>query len=319
MSNILPLEVIAPLAAGIAATLSVLAFNAFFFADLSKRRIEKRLGGVRSARAALRDQHIDASRKGRQAEQNLALMKKAVESFRMEDLISNPELRMKLAQAGYRGRNAAIKFLFMRVMLPPVMGIGSFLYLYFIYQPDDWNLPRYLMVSIGAALFGYYLPGILLHNEKTKRQQNITKYFPDALDLLTICIESGMSIEQSFNRVSAEIGPQSLPLAEELQLTTAELSYIGNRRQAYENLALRTDLPEIRSVVSAFTQAESHGTPVGVALRTISDESRTTRMSKAEQKAAALPAKMTVPMIVFFVPALFVLLLGPAMLKLPGG
>ncbi|MEO1330559.1 MAG: type II secretion system F family protein [Pseudomonadota bacterium] len=308
---------IAPMAAGFSALMSVLAFHAFFAASYEKKRLEKRLGGVRTERAALRARHTDADAKARSAEQKLALMKKAVESFNMEGLINSPELRLKLARAGQRGRAAAIRFLFMRVVMPPVLGIGGFLYLHFVAQLEGWDLTRELLAALSAALFGYYLPAILVHNETSKRQQNILKAYPDALDLMVICVESGMSIEQTFNRVSEEIGAQSMPLAEELQLTTAELAYIGDRRQAFENLGQRTGMPQVQAIVSALVQAEKYGTPIGNALRVISGESREERMTRAEQKAAALPAKMTVPMIVFFVPALFIILIGPAIMNMP--
>ncbi len=140
--------------------------------------------------------------------------------------------------------------------------------------------------------------------------------FPDALDLLLICVESGMSIEHAFRKVSTEIGSSSVPLAEELALTTAELSYLPERRQAYENLAKRTDLDNIKSVSTVLIQAERYGTPLGQALRVLAQESRDQRMNAAEKKAASLPPKLTVPMIVFFMPALFIVILTPALIQI---
>ena len=159
------------------------------------------------------------------------------------------------------------------------------------------------------------LPWLFLKNRITKRQISIRRAFPDALDLLLICVESGMSIEAAFKRVSDEIGSQSIPLAEELTLTTAELSYLQDRRMAYENLAKRTGLEGVRSVCVALQQAERYGTPLGQTLRVLAQENRDMRMAEAEKKAAALPPKLTVPMILFFLPVLFIVILGPAAIK----
>jgi tight adherence protein C len=170
--------------------------------------------------------------------------------------------------------------------------------------------------SLLAAGAGMYLPNVYLKNAITKRQQSIKRAWPDALDLLLICIESGMSVEPAFRKVAEEIGATSLPLAEEMSLTAAELSYLQERRKAYENLATRTGLENIRAVVTALIQAERYGTPLGQAIRVLSQESRDARMAEAEKKAAALPPKLTVPMIVFFLPVLFAVIIGPAMIQL---
>ena len=310
-------ELFASLAAGVGVTLTILAAFTFFAPDRSAVIVKRRLSAVKSRRAELRDAYRPALRStsDRSKERNLAIMKNALERLRMESMINDSDLKQKLARAGRRGRNEAIRFLFMRLAVPPMLAVGAFVYLYFIVKPEDWDGLRYLLTSLGVGLLGYFLPGVLLENERAKRQANMMKSYPDALDLLSICVEAGMSIEQSFNRVSNEIGRQSIALTEELQLTTAELSYIGDRRQAFENFANRTGLSAVRAITSALIQAERYGTPIGQALRVISQESRDERMSRAEQKAAALPAKLTVPMIVFFLPALFVVLLGPAILQ----
>jgi tight adherence protein C len=160
-----------------------------------------------------------------------------------------------------------------------------------------------------------HVPGLFVKNQITRRQVSIRRAFPDALDLLLICVESGMSIEAGFKRVSQEIGSQSIPLAEELTLTTAELSYLQDRRQAYENLAKRTNLEGVKSVCMALQQAERYGTPMAQTLRVMAQENRDMRMSEAEKKAAGLPPKLTVPMILFFLPVLFVVILGPAAIQ----
>jgi len=187
-------------------------------------------------------------------------------------------------------------------------------YLFFIVK---FNQPTTIKIGIciGAAYVGLQLPLILLKNRIQRRQLSIKRALPDTLDLLLICVESGMSIEAAFRKVSNEVGTQSVPLAEELMLTTAELSYLPDRRQAYENLAKRTNLDGIKSVCMALQQAERYGTPLATMLRVMAQENRDMRMAEAEKKAAALPPKLTVPMILFFLPVLFIVILGPAALK----
>jgi len=171
-------------------------------------------------------------------------------------------------------------------------------------------------VAVGASLLGFYLPDLYLKNIIARRQQSIMRAFPDALDLLLICIESGMSIETAFRKVSGEIVTQSIALSEEFTLTTAELSYLQDRKVAYENLAKRTGLEGVKSVCLALMQSERYGTPLGQSLRVMAQENRDMRMNEAEKKAAALPPKLTVPMILFFLPVLFVVILGPTGIKI---
>ena len=171
------------------------------------------------------------------------------------------------------------------------------------------------IVEVASCVVGFYLPNLIVKNIATKRRQSIMRAFPDALDLLLICVESGMSIEGAFGRVAAEIGSSSIELAEELALTNAELAYLQDRRVAYENLAKRTNHPGVKGVATALVQAERYGTPLGSALRVMAKENRELRMTEAEKKAAALPAQLTVPMIVFFLPVLFIVILTPAYIK----
>jgi tight adherence protein C len=177
------------------------------------------------------------------------------------------------------------------------------------------SFPVLLMVMAAAAVIGFFFPNIIVSNAIQKRQQELTRSFPDALDLLVICVEAGLSIEAAFSRVADEIAEACPPLAEELGLTTAELAFLGDRRQAFENLSDRTGLEGTKSLATSLIQAEKYGTPVALALRVLSQENREARMSKAEKKAGALPAQLTVPMILFFLPALFVVLIGPAIIQ----
>jgi tight adherence protein C len=194
------------------------------------------------------------------------------------------------------------------------MLIATLVYLFLVLNINQPPLVK-VAAALFAAYFGMHIPYLFLKNKIQNRQKQIRRAFPDALDLLLICVESGMSIEASFRKVSEEIGSQSIALAEELTLTTAELSYLQERRQAYENLAKRTDLEGVKSVCVALQQAERYGTPLGQTLRVMAQENRDMRMSEAEKKAAALPPKLTVPMILFFLPVLFIVILGPAAIR----
>ena len=240
-------------------------------------------------------------------------MKRVVERFKLGDWLGTETAKKQLAMAGFRGQQAEIGFLFFRLVMP----IALFLFaLFYIFLINDFGqtLPIKIGIVIAAAYLGIKAPEIYLSNVIQKRQASMQIAFPDALDLLLICVEAGMSVEHAFRKVSTEIGPQSVALAEELALSTAELSYLAERRQAYENLARRTGLESVKSVTTALIQAERYGTPVGTALRTMSQESRDQRMMAAEKKAAALPPKLTVPMILFFLPVLFVVIMTPALI-----
>jgi len=243
-----------------------------------------------------------------------AYMKTIVENFNLSKWVGQEEARAMLVQAGYRGQAPYVTYLFFRMVMPVVMFFASLFYVFVVIQIDQPPLIKF-GIAIGAAYFGMLSPNLFLKNKIQRRQVSIKRAFPDALDLLLICIESGMSVEASFRKVSEEIGSQSVALAEELTLTTAELSYLPDRRQAYENLAQRTGLEGVKAVCLALQQAERYGTPLGTTMRVLAQENRDMRMSEAEKKAAALPPKLTVPMILFFLPVLFVVILGPAAIK----
>ena len=241
-------------------------------------------------------------------------MQTIVDRFNLTKWVGQEEARLKLVQAGYRGQAPYVTYLFFRMVAPVAAVLLTAVYLFVVLH---WNqpLPVKIGICIGAAYLGMHLPLMFLKNRIEKRQVSIRRAFPDTLDLLLICVESGMSIEAAFRKVSEQIGTQSVALAEELTLTMAELSYLPDRRQAYENLARRTDIDGVKSVCMALQQAERYGTPLGATLRTMAQENRDMRMAEAEKKAAGLPPKLTVPMIVFFLPVLFVVILGPAAIK----
>jgi tight adherence protein C len=237
-----------------------------------------------------------------------------VDRFNLTKWVGQEEARLKLIQAGYRGQAPYVTYLFFRMVTP----VAAFLFAaFYLFVVLDFGQPP--MIKLGMCIFAAYagmqMPWMILKSKIQKRQLSIKRAFPDTLDLLLICVESGMSIEAAFKKVSEEIGSQSVALAEELTLTTAELSYLPDRRQAYENLAKRTDLEGVKSVCMALQQAERYGTPLASMLRVMAQENRDMRMSEAEKKAAGLPPKLTVPMILFFLPVLFVVILGPAAIK----
>ena len=238
-----------------------------------------------------------------------------VDRFNLKKWVGQEEARLKLVQAGYRGQAPYITYLFFRMVTPAASALFAAVYLFVVL---DFQQPAMVKLGmcIAAAYIGMHAPLMFLKNRIARRQLSIRRAFPDTLDLLLICVESGMSIEIAFKKVSDEVGAQSVALAEELTLTTAELSYLPDRRQAYENLAKRTDLDGVKSVCMALQQAERYGTPLANMLRVMAQENRDMRMAEAEKKAAGLPPKLTVPMILFFLPVLFIVILGPAAIKI---
>jgi len=244
-------------------------------------------------------------------------MQTVVDQFNLNKWVGQEEARLKLIQAGYRGHAPYVTYLFFRLVAPIAMLIATSVYVFAILELDQ---PFFVKagICIAGTYLGMHLPLVILKNRIARRQQSIKRAFPDTLDLLLICVESGMSIEAGFKKVADEIGTQSIPLAEELTLTTAELSYLPDRRQAYDNLGKRTNLEGVKSVCMALQQAERYGTPLANTLRVLAQENRDMRMTEAEKKAAGLPPKLTVPMILFFLPVLFVVILGPAVIKVMG-
>lgn len=286
---------------------------------LRDNNLEGRLKSVANRREELRRRSREtiAQRNvggGSLRHQDEGLYKKVVDRLQLSRLLEDPKVVDKLAQAGFRGPRPVTTFYFFRFIAPFVFAAVVAAYLYGI--NDFGLLPIQKMCACVAALaIGYYAPNVYITNVAQKRRESIVAAFPDSLDLLLICVESGMSIEAAIQKVGSEIGGQSMELAEELSLLTAELSYLPERRQAYENLARRTNHPGVKSVATAMIQAERYGTPLGAALRVMAKENRELRLSAAEKKAAALPAQLTVPMILFFLPVLFMVILGPAIIK----
>jgi tight adherence protein C len=284
---------------------------------LGSDQLEKRMAGVAAEREKIRQRERERLSRGdktsRRASPKL-YMQTVVEKFKLSDWLGEEKARSLLVQAGYRGQGPYVVFLFFRMVAPLSMLIGSALYVFILLQLDyAWTVK--VGICLAATYIGIYLPNLFVKNKISRRQATINRAFPDALDLMLICVESGMSLEATFKRVSEEVGAQSIELAEELTLTTAELSYLPDRRVTFENFAKRVPLEGVKSLCLALQQSERFGTPVAQTLRVISQENRDQRMTAAEKKAASLPPQLTVPMIVFFLPVLFVVILGPAVIK----
>ena len=251
-------------------------------------------------------------RRGGLREDQSGGMRKIVERLDLRRALADQNTMIKLRNAGFRGQNPLTRFLFLRLVLPFVFLAVAIAIIFGLGKMPDQPLLIRLFVCVVAAYAGFYAPIVYVTNRANKRKKSIQMAFPDALDLMLICVEFGISVEAAFKRVAEEIGAQSADLAEEFVLTNAELSFLQERRQAFENLASRTGLESVKSVAQALIQAERYGTPVAHALRVLASESRDMRLNEAEKKAAALPPKLTVPMILFFLPVLFAVILGPA-------
>lgn len=280
--------------------------------------LSKRMKAVASERERIRQrerERLNKSEKVSLRQTPKQLVSRVVEDFNLTKWLAQEAARDKLIMAGYRGQAPYVTFLFARMVAPLVLFVGSVVYVFLIAHMDR-PMPIKIGICVGAAYLGLQAPMIFLKNAISKRQLSIKRAFPDALDLLLICIESGMSVEMAFRKVATEIVGQSIALSEEFTLTTAELSYLQDRKVAYENLAKRTGLEGVKSVCLALQQAERYGTPLGQSLRVMAQENRDMRMNEAEKKAAALPPKLTVPMILFFLPVLFVVILGPTGIKI---
>jgi tight adherence protein C len=311
-------EFLVTLLAAICAFATILTFG---LPLLEKDRVNQRMRVMAVERDRLRAVRLQEmaiqERQGngrlRQAAKG-GFVSQVVKALDLKAKFDSEDLRNKLKAAGFRSEQHLMTFMAFRVISPPVVFVVALLYL-FVIGNFEMTVMTKILIAVSAAFLGFYLPNIFIENKAQKRRTSIEQSFPDALDMLLICVQSGMSVEAAFSKVAREVTVQSLELAEELSLTTAELSYLPDRRVAYENLAKRTGLEGVKAVCTALVQAERYGTPVGQALRVMAKENRDIRMSKAEQKAAALPPKLTVPMIIFFLPVLFIAIIGPAVIN----
>ena len=315
MLDLIETEFIILLLSGIGAFASVIALCLPF---LKRDQLAKRHKAIEQRHKELENEQRQrlAGKRARQRPQaSVTAMKQFLDRFNLSRLTASPELRKKLIMAGWREQSTIVTFVFLRFAV--CVGVLFFSAVFFIVE-ENFDLPLFvqlLIITLFGAI-GFKMPDILLKNAALKRQEEMGMAYPDALDLLVICVNAGLSIEAAFSRVTEEVAESSVALSQEIGLTSAELLFLGDRSKAYVNLAERTGLPAIKSLVIALSQADKYGTPVSVALKILSDESRSDRMAIAEQKGAALPAKLTVPMILFFLPALFLVIIGPAVIQM---
>ncbi|GGF93386.1 type II secretion system protein [Rhizobium wenxiniae] len=277
--------------------------------------LDKRMKAVSTEREQMRARErarMNADGKASLRTQNNQSVRQIVERFNLREALVDEGTLNKLRAAGLRSQNALNMFLVARFLLPFLFLILAAVWVFALGNLASKPIGIRILAVVGFAYVGFYAPNIFVSNKVGKRQKSIKRAWPDALDLMLICVESGNSIEAAMRRAAEEIGTSSPELAEELALTTAELSFLQDRRTALENLGNRTQLDIVRSVVQALIQADRYGTPVSQALRVLAQESRDERMNEAEKKAAALPPKLTVPMILFFLPVLVAVILGPA-------
>ena len=281
---------------------------------LAGDRLRGRMKAMGAERDKLRVAHrVALGTESKLRDRPTGTMADLVRQLNLRSLLQAEQSRDQLRQAGFRSESHLVQFLIARAAMPIFLGALVFVYSSTVYSESVSSNMRMGAVFVGILL-GFYLPNIVLKNFAQRRQHSIKRAWSDALDLLLICVESGMSVELAMQRVSREIGSQSVPLAEELTLTIAELSYLPDRRKAYENFSKRTGLATVKSVMTSLIQSERYGTPLGNALRVLAQENRDARMQEAEKKAAALPPKLTVPMVLFFLPVIFVVILGPSII-----
>lgn len=306
-------DFLAALAGGGACAVVVLIWMALVESD----PLPARLKSVTERRSELRTAQMQKKVTRRPDQSRADLIKRVVQKLKLEQGRKLDELRVKLARAGYRSRDTLFTYLLLKLALPIGFACGGF---FFIFVLHAFNLKPILglLAVLFAAAFGLVLPDIMVKNQSQKRQDVLRKAMPDALDLLVICAEAGLSLDAALDRVSREIGPTCPELAEEIGLTGVELGFFPDRAKALQNLADRVPLQGVMALTNTLIQTEKYGTPLAQALRVLSAEMREERMMSAEAKAAKLPATLTIPMILFILPPLFVVLIGPAALKVMG-
>ena len=304
--------VVGTILAGIAALAVMFAIYA---AVTVKDPMAKRVQSLNDRREELKAGIITSSAKKR-----VSLVRKTDKTDKMKERLEGMKvlqqsqieaIQQKLAHAGYRNKELAVLIIGARIVAPIVLGLTAFILLYVIEIYPDWQMKKVMALS-AAVFLGYKGPELFLKNKATKRTGEIRKGLPDALDLLVICAEAGLTVDAAFNRVAKELGRAYPELGDEFALTAIELSFLSERKMAFDNLAYRVDLDSVRGVVTTMVQTERYGTPLASALRVLSAEFRNERMMRAEEKAARLPAIMTIPLIMFILPVLFIVILGPA-------
>lgn len=299
--------------AGVAA---IAVMFAIYAAITVKDPMAKRVKNLNDRRAELKSGMLTKTAKKRQSlvrrTDTTEKMKDTLQGMKVLQETQVKDIQQKLAQAGIRNKEYAVVVIFARMILPIALGLTGIVLFYWTDTFPDWGSFKRFGAFAAMVILGYKGPEIYLKNLSNKRTKAIQKGLPDALDLLVICAEAGLTVDAAFNRVARELGRAYPELGEEFALTAIELSFLTERRQAFENLAYRVDLDAVRGVITTMIQTERYGTPLASALRVLSAEFRNERMMRAEEKAARLPAIMTVPLILFILPVLFIVILGPA-------
>ena len=299
------------LMAAVSAAVSLAAvWSALIYRDPATKRVRALAAQRDRLRAGLLTPRRRQSRK-----QSMNMMRQVVDSLKLLKTDQVEKTQTKLARAGFRSKDALIGYLFCKFCLPFIFGGIAVL---MVYGFDAFNLEpmQKVLAAVGIVVFGAYGPDLFIKNATQKRQELIRRALPDALDLMVICAEAGLSLDATLSRVSEEMAQGAPELSDEVGLTSVELGFFQDRSKALQNLSTRTDLSAVRGMANTMIQAERYGTPLAHSLRVLSAESREERILKAEEKAARLPALLTVPMIVFILPPLFIVLLGPAALDI---
>ena len=288
---------------------------AIWSALLQRDPAAKRAKMMATQREALRSGLGTSRRRRSERDHSISMMRKTVERLQLMRSSQASKITKNLARAGWRSKDAVIRYLFLKVCLPFVLG-GIAVMVLFVLDLYKIDFLSKLAATMGAVILGAYLPDIVIKNAGQKREDKIRKSLPDALDLMVICSEAGLSLDATLMRVSDELAQAAPEVSDEFSLTSLELGFLSDRQKALGNMSERCGLPALRAMVNTLMQSERYGTPLAHSLRVLSQESRDERMLRAEEKAARLPALLTVPMIVFILPPLFVVLLGPAILDI---
>ncbi len=299
-----------------AGLVSLLVLVALYQAGLVNDPMKDRIKSLQGRRDQLKSGLITSRKRANPVKEksSVNLMRALAEKLKLLQDEQTQKVTIKLVQAGYRSKDAIVIYQIARLVLPLVMGlVGVLLFYGMKAMPDQEKL--YPLFSVAMVFLGLKLPDILVANAKTKRMESIRLGLPDALDLLVVCAEAGLTLDAALNRVANELGRALPDLSEEFSLTAIELGFLPERRKALMNLGVRVDLPALQGVVTTLVQSERYGTPLASSLRVLSAEFRNERMMAAEEKAARLPAVLTVPLIVFIMPVLFIVLIGPAACK----
>jgi tight adherence protein C len=297
--------------AGASAFLTVMAV---WFGLVAPRTSSRRVRELGARREQLRSGMLAPRRRKRESDLSTSVMRRVVHKLNLQRTKQTEIIVRKLAQAGWRSNDALVRFLFFKATMPLVVGAAA-AFAFYVLKITDLSPMMRLAATVGATLFGAYMPNLVLKNATDKRRDKIRKGLPDALDLMVICAEAGLSLDALLKRVAEEFGTSCPELADELSITSLELGFLPDRRQALLNFSARTDSPGTRGLINSLLQSDKYGTPLAQSLRVLSAEFREERMLRAEEKAARLPALLTVPMIIFILPPLFVVLIGPAVLE----